>query len=278
MFPFQTSLNASTLFPFKLNVLEQVRIAAEAGYNGIELWVSEIEQYLQQGGSTGELRASLEQSGVVLANAIAFFKWSDRDEAVREAGFAQAEREMRMLAEIGCVAVAAPPFGDVADVPLAEMAQHYARLSELGKRIGIDVYLEFWGRASNLSRIDQALVVKRESGVAGAKLLLDPFHMYTGGSSLEDLKQVDGGSIGIFHVNDYPAEPAQAVITDADRVFPGEGVAPTSAIAQQLYDSGYRGFLSLELFIADFGGMTAEEVAAKGLADLKRAYDVQAAG
>lgn len=276
MFPFQTSLNASTLFPFKLNVQEQIRVAAEAGYEGIELWVRDIEAYLQDGGTTAGLRASLESAGIVLANAIAFFKWADRDEEVREQGFAQAEREMRMLAEIGCVAVAAPPFGDVADVPLADMARHYARLAALGRSIGIDVYLEFWGRANTLSRIDEALVVQRESGVDGGKLLLDPFHMYTGGSSIDDLKQIDGSGIGIFHVNDYPADPPRAVITDADRVFPGEGVAPTAAIARQLYEAGYRGFLSLELFIADFGGMTAEQVAAKGLADLKAAYEVEA--
>ncbi|MBM7565188.1 sugar phosphate isomerase/epimerase family protein [Paenibacillus sacheonensis] len=276
MFPFKAALNASTLFPFKLNVLEQVRVAANAGYEGIELWVGEIEAYLRDGGTTAELRECLESSGVVLANAIAFFKWADNDEAVREEGFAQAEREMRMLAELGCAAVAAPPFGDVADVPLADMARHYARLAALGRSIGIDVYLEFWGRASTLSRIDEAVIVQRESGVNGAKLLLDPFHMYTGGSEVDDLKQVNGSGIGIFHVNDYPANPPRAVITDAERVFPGEGVAPSAAIARQLYDSGYRGFLSLELFIADFGGLTAADVAEKGLAALKAAYSVEA--
>ncbi|NBD24410.1 sugar phosphate isomerase/epimerase family protein [Paenibacillus glycinis] len=276
MFPFKAALNASTLFPFELNVLEQVRAAAKAGYEGIELWVRDIEAYLREGGTTGGLREALAESGIVLANAIAFFKWADRDEAVREEGFAQAEREMRMLAEIGCQAVAAPPFGEVANVPLSEMARHFARLSALGREIGIDVYLEFWGRASTLSRLDEAITVQRESGVAGAKLLVDPFHMYTGGSSIEDLRRVAGSGIGIFHVNDYPAVLPRETITDADRVFPGEGVAPSAALARQLYDSGYRGFLSLELFIADFGSMTAEDVAAKGIADLKTAYQVEA--
>lgn len=276
MFPFQASLNASTLFPFKLSVLEQVRVAAKAGYDGIELWVNEIEQYLKGGGTTSELRASLESSGVTLANAIAFFTWADRDESVREEAFAQAEREMRMLAELGCRGVAAPPFGDVADVTLSDMSSSYARLFELGASIGIDVYLEFWGRAGKLSRLDEALVVQRESGAPGAKLLLDPFHLYTGGSDLDDLKKLAGDGIGIFHVNDYPADPPRETITDADRVFPGEGIAPSEDIAQLLYDAGYRGFLSLELFIEDFGALTADEVAARGLAALKATYQVNA--
>ncbi|WP_219833922.1 sugar phosphate isomerase/epimerase [Paenibacillus sp. R14(2021)] len=275
MFPFKTALNASTLFPFRLNVLEQVEAAAKAGYEGIELWVKDIEAYLADGGTAEALTECLTRTGIVLANAIAFFKWADEDEAVREDAFAQAEREMRMLAALGCCGVAAPPFGSVEHVTLSDMARHYARLAALGRGIGIEVYLEFWGRASKLSRLDEAIAVQQESGVEGAKLLLDPFHMYTGGSSIDDLKRVNGSGIGIFHVNDYPADPPRATITDADRVFPGEGVAPTAAIARQLYDSGYRGFLSLELFIDDFGGMTADEVAAKGLAALKSAYEVE---
>jgi len=39
MFPFKTALNTSCLFPFRLGVKEQVSIAAEAGFEGIELWI-----------------------------------------------------------------------------------------------------------------------------------------------------------------------------------------------------------------------------------------------
>lgn len=49
MFPFKTALNASTLFPFELDVLQQVELAAQAGYDGIELWVKDIEAYLAAG-------------------------------------------------------------------------------------------------------------------------------------------------------------------------------------------------------------------------------------
>jgi len=274
-FPFQTALNASTLFPFKLSVPEQVRVAAEAGFAGIELWVKDLDIYLAAGGTLPELRAVVADAGIAVINAIAFFPWADADSVTRNRGFAQAEREILMLAELGCVAVAAPPVGNVASVSLNTMAGHFAHLAELAQGIGVEPYLEFWGRAQTLSRLSEALYVVMESGLSDAKLLLDPFHMYIGGSELTSLAYVNGANIGIVHVNDYPAAPAREQITDAERVFPGEGVAPTHAFAGMLHRAGYRGYLSLELFIDNYHSQSALEVARRGLAAMQMAYTVE---
>jgi sugar phosphate isomerase/epimerase len=273
-FPFKAALNASTLFPFKLGIAEQVRVAAEAGYAGLELWMQDLERYLAGGGTIPELRAQADAAGIALVNAIAFFKWADADDVTRQAGLAQAEREMRMLAELGCPAVAAPPFGDVAGLPLEAIAGHFARLAELARAIGVEPYLEFWGRAARLSKLSEAMFIAIESGVPDARLLLDPFHMYTGGSALGGLAYLRGEQIGIVHVNDYPAAPAREAIADRDRVFPGAGVAPTHELAALLDRAGYRGYLSLELFVEDFGAASALDVARRGLAAIQSAYGV----
>ncbi|TDF98763.1 sugar phosphate isomerase/epimerase family protein [Paenibacillus piri] len=272
MFPFKTALNASTLFPFKLDIRQQVRTAAEAGYEGIEIWVRDVDAYLSNGGTIRELKRHIDDTGIPVVNAIAFFKWADADDAERAKGLKQAEREMIMLAELGCTAVAAPPFGNVGPVTLNRMAAHYAELSDLAKRIGVDPYLEFWGRAQTLSKLHEAVYVAMESGVPDAKLLLDPFHMYTGGSGMNGLRYLNGGRIGIVHVNDYPAAPAREAIADRDRVFPGEGSAPSRQLASSLYEIGYSGYLSLELFIESFGVKSAIEVAKMGLDTIFNTY------
>jgi 2-keto-myo-inositol isomerase len=276
LFPFKTALNASTLFPFNLDVKEQVRIAAEAGYEGIELWVKDLNAYLTGGGTLTDLRQYISDTGIALVNAIAFFAWSDADEVVREQAFKQAEIEMRMLAELGCAAVAAPPFGNVEQVSLDSMAANFSRLTNLANVVGIKPYLEFWGRAKTLSRFSEAMYVAMESGVSEAQILLDPFHMYTGGSSIDSIAYVQGKHIGIVHANDYPVIPERAFIADRDRVFPGEGSAPSQKLARLLYESGYRGYLSLELFIEDFGTKSALEVAKLGLESMKSNYQVNA--
>jgi sugar phosphate isomerase/epimerase len=275
-FPFQPALNTSTLLPFKLSVPEQVRVAAAAGFAGVELWVNDIGTYLAAGGTLPELRAVIADAGIAVVNAIAFFPWADADNGIRKRGLAQAEREMRMLAELGCMAVAAPPFGDVANVSLSTMAGHFAQLVDLGRSIGVEPYLEFWGRARTLSRLSQALFVAMESGLPDAKLLIDPFHMYIGGSEFASLAYLNGANIGIVHVNDYPAAPDREQITDAERVLPGAGVAPTHALADLLDRAGYRGYLSLELFRKDYPGQDALDVARHGMAAIQTAYSVEA--
>lgn len=274
MFPFKAALNASTLFPFNLDVKQQVQIAAEAGFEGIELWVKDIEAYLQSGGTIKELRRYVADTGVTLVNAIAFFPWADADQATREQGFVQAQAEMEMLTELGCLAVAAPPFGDVEQTSLDAMAASYARLTELARTIGIVPYLEFWGMAKKLSRLSEALYVAMESGQSDVKILLDPFHMYKGGSAISSLTYLRGTNIGIVHANDYPAHLPPATITDADRVFPGEGVAPLREFAQLLDQAGYRGSISLELFIADYGEASAADVAKRGAQAVRTAFAV----
>ncbi|WP_419872513.1 sugar phosphate isomerase/epimerase family protein [Candidatus Pristimantibacillus sp. PTI5] len=274
MFPFKTALNASTLFPFQLDVEQQIQVAAEAGYEGIELWVGDIQTYIKKGGTTAQLRSKMNESGIRLVNAIAFFKWADSDEDTRTQGFMQAEEEMLLLAELGCEAVAAPPFGHVEDVTLDQFAYYFSKLSEMGHKIGVEPYLEFWGRAKKLSTLSEAYQILAKSGLKDAKILLDPFHMYTGGSDFELLKEINGSHIGIFHVNDYPESPSSDVIQDKERVFPGEGIAPSARLAKLLFDAGYRGFLSLELFHENYGQRDALEVAAYGLKKMKSAYSV----
>ncbi|UVI32673.1 sugar phosphate isomerase/epimerase family protein [Paenibacillus spongiae] len=273
MSSFKFSLNASTLFPFKLSVLDQIRIAGEAGYDGIELWVGDIQQFLKSGGTPEQLRTELRKARVVFANAIAFFKWADADADVREEGFRQAEEEMRMLKDLGCLAVAAPPFGQVKDVSIESMGDAYHRLVQLGRSIGIEPYLEFWGRAEQLSTLETALAVAEASGIRDSQILLDPFHMYTGGTEWTSLEQLTGNRIGIVHINDYPEIPSRADIADRDRLFPGDGIAPLERLRDLLEQANYSGYLSLELFIEDYQGQSALEVAIHGyrkMADIFR--------
>lgn len=275
MFPFKTALNASTLFPFKLNVKEQISVAAEAGYQGIELWVKDIDAYVAAGGTISELRRYISDTGIAVVNAIAFFAWTDEDQRTREQAFIQADKEMRMLAELGCAAIAAPPFGNVEQVSLDAMAANFAKLADMAGDIGIKPYLEFWGRAKRLSTLSEAVYVAMKSGVADARLLLDPFHMYVGGSSIDGIAFMNGARIGIVHVNDYPAAPDRASIADRERVFPGEGIGPSRKLAETLFESGYSGHLSLELFMENFGGKSALEVARHGLDTMARAYRIE---
>ena len=75
--------------------------------------------------------------------------------------------------------------------------------------------------------------------------------------------------------NPLPADPDRATAVDADRVFPGDGIAPLGQILRDLQGAGYNGMLSLELFNKSYWAQDARLVARTGLAKMQQA--VQAA-
>ena len=76
---------------------------------------------------------------------------------------------------------------------------------------------------------------------------------------------IEGSKMHCFHINDYPADPPLAKISDADRVFPGDGVCELPKIIRRLLDNGFTGTFSLELFNPEYWKRDATEVATEGL-------------
>src|SRR4051812_30279988 len=109
--PFGYCLNTSTIRGQKLSIVQEVEIAARAGYQGIEPWVNEFDQHVKEGKSLRDLGKLIRDRGLVVADAIAFAEWIVDDDARRRKGFEEAKRIMGMLHEVGCRHLAAPPKG-----------------------------------------------------------------------------------------------------------------------------------------------------------------------
>jgi sugar phosphate isomerase/epimerase len=134
--------------------------------------------------------------------------------------------------------------------------------------MGITPLIELWGHSKTLKRLGETLLVAVECGTPGAAVLPDVYHLYKGGSDFAGLGLLGPRTVGIFHVNDYPALD-RATIRDQDRVFPGDGVAPLTEALRALAGTGYRGYLSLELFNRDYWQRDPHHVAKEGLDKLR---------
>lgn len=270
--PFRYCLNTSTIRGQKLSLAEELRIAAQAGYTGVEPWVREIEQAREQGQSLSDLKKMIEDLGLAVESAIGFAQWIVDDPDKRKAELERAKREMEWVRAIGGTRIAAPPAGATqqADLNLMQAAERYRDLLEIGRSIGVTPQLELWGFSKSLSRLGEVLLVAAESGHPDACVLPDIYHIYKGGSDFQGLRLLAGTAVHVFHVNDYPADPPRETIRDGDRVYPGLGVAPTGQILKTLYDSGFRGTLSLELFNPEYWKQDPLSVARKGLEQMKR--------
>lgn len=271
--PFGFCLNMSTIREQKLSVPEQVAVAAKAGYDAIEPWMGELHRFVEMGGKLADLRKQIADAGLTVESAIGFAEWIVDDDAKRQRGLENAKRDMDLLQQIGGKRIAAPPIGATKqkDLNLFRAAERYHALLEVGRSIGVTPQLELWGFSESLKRLGELLFVAIESGHPDACLLPDVYHIYKGGSDFQGLRLVHGSAIHVFHVNDYPAQPPRETIVDADRVYPGDGVAPLTPILRALRVNGFRGFLSLELFNPEYWKQDALLVARTGLEKMREA-------
>jgi sugar phosphate isomerase/epimerase len=269
--PFRYCLNTSTIRGQKLGLEKEIDVAAEAGYDALEPWVRTIQEYVEGGGKTSDIRKRLADRDLTVESAIAFSRWIVDDDAERAKALEQSRREMDVLAQIGGKRIAAPPAGATREpgLDLMKAAERYRTLLEIGDEIGVVPQVEVWGFSKNLHRLGQSMFVVIESGHPKACLLPDAYHIYKGGSDFNGLKAVSARAIQVFHMNDYPADPPRETIGDRDRIMPGDGIAPLTQILHDLRDNGSRAVLSLELFSPTYWEKDPLEVARIGLTKMK---------
>ncbi|MGL4465198.1 MAG: sugar phosphate isomerase/epimerase family protein, partial [Planctomycetia bacterium] len=253
-----------------LSLPQLIDLAADAGYDGIEPWIGEIDKHVADGGALADAAKRMSDRGLKMESAIGFAEWIVDDDAKRAKGLDEAKRCMDLVAKLGGRRLAAPPAGATqqADLDLLRAAERYAALCEVGEKHDVVPMVEVWGFSKTLNRLGQAALVALESGHPLACILADAYHLYKGGSDAAYWPLLAGGKMHVFHLNDYPNLPRET-ITDADRVYPGDGVAPLVTLLKTFTAMGYDGVLSLELFNRDYWKQPAALVAKTGLEKMK---------
>jgi sugar phosphate isomerase/epimerase len=271
--PFVFCLNTSTIRGQKLPLAKVIDIAVKAGYGAVEPWLDEMERHVSDGSSLKDLGKRIADAGLVVADAIAFPQWVVDDAAARQKGLEEARRAMGLVQQIGGTRIAAPPAGatNKPGLDLRAAAERYRALLDIGDQHGVLPLVELWGHSKNISRLSEAAFVAIESGHPKASVLADIFHLHKGGSGFAGLNLLGPQALQVMHVNDYPATPGRAEITDAQRVYPGDGVAPLKQVFRDLHRLGCRTVLSLELFNRDLWQQDPAQVAKTGLEKVKAA-------
>jgi 2-keto-myo-inositol isomerase len=259
------SLNTSTIRPAPL--IRKIEVTGKAGYNGIELWCDEIREYIGKGNSIKDVVHALEDNGLRVPSVISLYGWMDSKGEGYEKALDEVRRRMELAAEVGASYIVATPSirEDRTEVDLDDVARRYSDLMEIGRQFGVLPAMEFLGFTTTIYRVDQAWEVVKRSGAEDGTIVLDSFHLYRGGSSLDDVPDIDGRRIAIFHINDVPPGKEREKLKDEDRVMPGDGILPLGEIISKLDSIGYGGFVSLELFNRDLWEKDPLEVARIGL-------------
>lgn len=264
---FGYSLNASTIRGTP--VLRQIEVAAAAGFGALELWFTDTDTFERSGGSLSDISNALSDSGLEVPSIIAFSNWFDCPAEAWADRKDTASMRMEQAARLGAKHLICSPPASHADTRTG--ALRYRELLALGKSHGVTPAFEFLGFVAQFCTIESALEVLELA--QGGATILDPFHVFRGGGSLDSLSKLRADQIAVSHFNDTVLEPSRELQSDRDRVMPGEGSFELRRYCRLLSDTGYAGWLSLELFREDLWARDPFEVAREGLQKMKQVVE-----
>ena len=266
--PWPVVLNASTIRPTPSK--DKIRIAAEAGYDGIELWINDLEELEKGGHNLKDIAKEIKDRGLFVPNVIGLWDGMPPTLEEWEKSLVVSRERMRMCSDVGSRFVAALPFPDRENFDLAWGAERYRDLLRIGRNdYDLGVTMEFIGFIKGVHRLGQACCIAVDSNEPAATVLPDTFHLYRGGSGFNGIKHLQPEFIADFHWNDAPAVPSQFETKDKDRVMPGDGILPLTQCLKDLLEIGYTGPLSLEIFNEEYWKMDPMEAAKIGVEKMR---------
>lgn len=265
--PWPVSLDTATIRPAE-TIKKKIRIAAEAGYDGIEPWEGELNEYEENGGDLTELGSEISDLGLSVPNIVALWnaippnreEWDGMQEDHR--------RRFRQASEIGAkyIQTVLTPARSWDEYNLYWAADRYRDLLEIGiNDYNVKPALNFLQFLPHNQKIGQAAAIALNADHPEARIIPDTFHMYAGGSGWNGMKHLQGHFMAIFQINDVPSVPSREELEDEHRIYPGDGIFPLPEILHDLKETGFSEFISLQLFNPDYWEQDLLEVARTGL-------------
>lgn len=259
--PLTLCLNTSTIKPQPM--LEKIRLAAEAGFAGVELWINDVYEYVGQGGEVADVEKALADHGLMVPCAIAARSWGEAMGPEYPLMLDEVKRRMEMAARLGSPYLVATPPREPCD--LAQIAERYGDLLEIGRQAGVKPTLEYISFFGSVRRLSQAWEIVREVADPDATLILDAFHTWNAGEGLDELRAVPVDKISHYHIDDAAPDKPAGEQTDPDRVMLGDGPIDLRAEVELLRQKGYHGTVSLELFNKDLWAKDPRDVLRIGM-------------
>jgi sugar phosphate isomerase/epimerase len=230
------------------NVVTDIRIAREAGYDAIEIYIPKLVRYLDAGYQAEELLPVLGSLRPAMINSFLHIERQEL-EARRELR-EQCERLCAVAKTLHCPALQVIALKALQGEPWPEIrtkiGQSLAELADIAASFGVRLALEPVS-FTPLRTLAQALEVFDVAGRDNVGLCLDTFHLWTGGTPWDEIAALDPSLIVVAHISDVAPRKGEEW-SDADRdVLPGDGILPLKEGIAAIRATGYDGLWSVEL-------------------------------
>jgi sugar phosphate isomerase/epimerase len=243
---------------------------ADGGGTHVELWLTKLEKHLETN-SLADARALLGDKGLtpLAASYQGGLLQSQGEE--RKAHFDHLRRRLDLCQALGVpTLVVAADFAARPDpAGLQRAVVSLAQAAQWAAGYGVGLALEFRGTDAVCNNLETAVQLVEACREPNAGVCLDLFHYYKGPSKADDLDRLTAANLRHVQVCDVAGVPRE-LMTDADRVFPGEGDFRLGPVFDRLRHIGYAGAVSLELMNPTVWRCKPSQVAELGLTALHR--------
>lgn len=222
-----------------------LRIAREAGYNGVELRHLDFLRGQKAGMSEQAMvelvRAANIKVAVIGAESGVLFETGDELKRKLESLRYVSEKARQLDCDVIMVA---PGQNAPGGMPLAK--QNLKTCAEVCAEYGLKIAVEFNSRHPVIRTVADGMELIDAVNLKNCGLLLDTYHLHCSGGTADSFKHVPVDRIITFQFSDAPPGPPSDTRQPVDRLPPGKGVAPFVEIFKNLMAMGYQGYMSYE--------------------------------
>jgi len=254
---------ATTMFA---DLETDIKAASAAGYELIEIWAAKLRDFLETK-TVADLKRLLEENNLepYSINSIEFitFRTAEDYKQIK----AECEEYSKIAGEINCPYVVVVPGKLPENADETEIVEESVKvlneLADIAAKHHVGLAFEFLGQADcSVQTLDLDKKIIEKVNRENVGLVIDTFHFYAGNSTLEAIETLDPKKLFIFHINDAEDLP-KADLTDAHRLYPGEGILPIKEIKARFDKIGYDRMVSIEIFRPEYWNENPFEVARK---------------
>ena len=258
------ALNGATTMHADLET--DIKAASEAGFELIEIWAAKLREFLKTK-TTADLKKLLTENNIepYSINSIEHITFRTAEDYMQIK--AETEELTSIAGEIGCPYVVVVPGKLPENASKEEIINESVRvLNELGdiaEKHNVGLAFEFLGQTDcSVQTLDLCNEIVEKVNRENIGNVIDTFHFYAGNSTFEAIDTMKPEKLFIFHINDAENLPKEN-LTDAHRLYPGQGILPIKEIKAHFDKIGYDRMVSIEIFRPEYWNEDPFKVARK---------------
>ena len=248
------ALNGATTM--RADLVTDWQAAKAAGFDYLEIWAAKLRAFQKQL-STSQLRDLFAPFGPRPLSINSIEHITFRDARAYELIKQECDELSSIAAVVGCPYVVVvpgrlPEGGASRETVIDESVRVLNELCDISGRHGVSLAFEFLGQPDcSVPKLDLATEIVRKADRENLGLVIDSFHFYAGGSTVEMIEALDPKLIYIFHINDAEDLPRDQ-LEDRHRLLPGLGILPLREIVSAFRRIGYDKVASVEIFRPEY--------------------------